>query len=259
MFLNKNKLLDEAKSQLSSNEKLVTYVYGQYETKEFGFKTYKYAILLATNKRIVAFSKQSGGYTSESLNIDQISSVKSSKGFMGYKVSLTSLDTKTQVNFTSITDINIENLLNYIRNYSDEAIKECTKLHKDEGTIYDEQLDMIKKKREQSWGNKDLKDLKKDDIQKLLIMIVGIVVLVIFLVNYSSTSSTNSPARSVNVDKESNIPKMCDEYERFANRTPVLNDKRAREVYQSDEFRNIAMSNGFTRGEMVSLCNDRLN
>jgi hypothetical protein len=55
------------------------------------------------------------------------------------------------------------------------------------------------------------------------------------------------------------VERMCDQYEYFARNNIVLNDKRAEEVYFSDEFRDIALDNGFTRAEMLDLCKGRLN
>jgi len=80
------KLLGKAKEHLEAGEEVISGVKGGYETKMFGHDTVRDAVFLATNRRLILYSKKLTGHEIEIFPYSAISSIELSKGLMGHKI-----------------------------------------------------------------------------------------------------------------------------------------------------------------------------
>ncbi|WP_026075524.1 PH domain-containing protein [Cellulomonas massiliensis] len=98
-----DKLLDQAREHLEVGEEVLGAVQGTYETKKMGNDWTRAGILIATQTRIVFYSKKLGGYDLESFPYDKVSSYEQSKSMMGHVVGFFASGNK--VNMKWISDL----------------------------------------------------------------------------------------------------------------------------------------------------------
>lgn len=80
------KLLEQVKPHLESNEEVLAAIQGQYETSILGTDSIRTGVLLATHNRVVFFAKKLGGYELESFAYGNISSFEQGKNMMGHNI-----------------------------------------------------------------------------------------------------------------------------------------------------------------------------
>jgi|TARA_B110000967_G_C18691318_1_gene463155 hypothetical protein len=85
---NYKKSLIFVKEYLDQNENIHASVYGAYETKMLGADTVRNGIFIATENRLVFFSKKLFGYDLETFSYKNISSLEISKGLMGHSITV---------------------------------------------------------------------------------------------------------------------------------------------------------------------------
>lgn len=82
------KYLVAARPHLETEEKVIAGVLGAYEAKMLGDTVTRYGILLATDRRVVFFSKKLTGYEMESFPYPNVSSFEQGKNMMGHTIRL---------------------------------------------------------------------------------------------------------------------------------------------------------------------------
>ncbi len=85
---NMEKNLSALQEHLEPTENVLATVYGLYETKLMGQDSVRSGIFAATNLKVIFFAKKLGGYDLESFPYRSISSVDSSKGMTGFKITI---------------------------------------------------------------------------------------------------------------------------------------------------------------------------
>lgn len=81
-----DKLLEQAKPHLESNEQVLAAVVGQYETSILGADSVRTGVLIATQNRVVFYAKKLTGYDLESFAYSNISSFEQGKNMMGHNI-----------------------------------------------------------------------------------------------------------------------------------------------------------------------------
>lgn len=84
---NIDKLKKNLSKHLFDDESISATVEGSFETEFLNSKTYKTGILSLTNKRILFYAKKLFGEMLESFPLESISSLETSKGLTGRKIS----------------------------------------------------------------------------------------------------------------------------------------------------------------------------
>ncbi|CZQ83564.1 Hypothetical protein Tpal_461 [Trichococcus palustris] len=74
------KILNDAKNHFEDNEELIDYVSGVYDAKLLNADTKISGVLIATNKRVLAYGKKMTGFNLETIDYNKISSVEYNKG-----------------------------------------------------------------------------------------------------------------------------------------------------------------------------------
>lgn len=118
-----DKLIEKSKEHLNNDESIIAVVLGVYETKLLGKDTVRNGILIATDTRIVFYTKKLMGFELESFLYTNISSFEMSKGFMGYTISFFSSGNKVSMKWINEQDSrekNISGFVEFVRNSMDK-------------------------------------------------------------------------------------------------------------------------------------------
>lgn len=111
---NLEKNLAEVQGHLEPGEKVMASVLGTYETKRMGVDMVKNGVLVATDKRLLFYSKKLTGYDMETFPYSNISSFESGKNFMGHTITLFASGNSAQVKW--IKDVDSFNaVVNYVK------------------------------------------------------------------------------------------------------------------------------------------------
>jgi hypothetical protein len=92
-----DKLVDSAYEHLEPQERIKAAVLGSYETTRLGTETLRNGILIATDRRVVFYSKRLTGYELESFPYSNISSFDQGKNFMGHTITFYASGNKVNV------------------------------------------------------------------------------------------------------------------------------------------------------------------
>jgi len=156
---NYKKSLVLVKEYLDQDENIQASVYGVYETKILGADTVKNGVFVATEKRLVFFSKKLFGYDLETFSFKNISSLEISKGLMGHSITVFASGNKAKMKWINKGDVaqfneyvnsNLDNknqVLSNIQTNSDDIPTQILKLSglKDQGILTEDEF-IIKKK-----------------------------------------------------------------------------------------------------------------
>jgi hypothetical protein len=100
------KMVEQAKVHLEPQETIRGAVLGAYETTIMGNNTVRNGVLLATDRRVVFYSKRLSGYDMESFPYGNISSFEQGKNMMGHNVTLYASGNKVHVKWiVSLPDL----------------------------------------------------------------------------------------------------------------------------------------------------------
>lgn len=153
-----NKLQKLVIPYLDTDETIKESIYGAYETKIFGNDSVRNGIFVATESRLVFFSKKVVGYDLEVLPYSNISSIEMGKNLMGHYISLFATGNKITMKWINKGDI--KSFVDYVRgnigkmpdtisnNSNDENIdllKQLAELRK-QGILTEEEFSDKKKK-----------------------------------------------------------------------------------------------------------------
>ncbi len=144
-----DKLIKQSQEHLSSDESVVAAVMGVYETEIMGSSTVKNGIFIATESRLVFYSKKLFGFNLESFPYKNLSSIELSKGAMGHIITFVSSGNKVSmkwINDHASREKDVKGFVEYIKNSMEtkpplqaesnvettipEKIKQLSELHK---------------------------------------------------------------------------------------------------------------------------------
>lgn len=94
-----------AREHLNQGEKIISAVFGAYETKIMGNSTVRNGVFLATDQRLVFFGKKMFGYDMEVFPFANISSFEQGKGAMGHKIAFYSSGNKVTMKWINKGDV----------------------------------------------------------------------------------------------------------------------------------------------------------
>ena len=81
-------LIEKAKEHLDEGEAVLVGIKGSYEIERLGRASVRSGVFLATSKKALFYAKKLTGYDLEVFPYSNISSIESSKGMMGHKITL---------------------------------------------------------------------------------------------------------------------------------------------------------------------------
>src|SRR5688500_815300 len=82
-----DRLAEKVKTHLEAEEPIAAALLGQCEVKRFGQNSIRAGVFVATDRRLVFYSKKLTGYDLESFPYASVSSLEMSKGLMGHSIS----------------------------------------------------------------------------------------------------------------------------------------------------------------------------
>lgn len=150
-----DKMVNESKAHLESDEEILYSIFGAYESKIMGKDTVRNGVFLATNKRVVFYGKKMMGYDLEVFPYSNISSIEMSKGMMGHSISFFTSGNKVKMKWINLGDI--QGFVNHVREnigkksdepkYSSNSADEIKKFAelRDAGIITEEEFTEKKK------------------------------------------------------------------------------------------------------------------
>lgn len=101
------KLIRLVQEHLDPEENIITSVLGAYETKIMGKDTVRNGIFLATDKRLVFYSKRLTGFDLEIFPYENISSIEMGKGLMGHHISFFASGNKVRMKWINHGNIEL--------------------------------------------------------------------------------------------------------------------------------------------------------
>lgn len=150
-----DRLTSQVQEHLDEGEEILYTVLGTYETKLLGEDSIRTGAFFATNKRLVFFAKKLVGYEMEVFPYSSISSIETSKGFMGHKLSFFSSGNKVSMKW--IQEGDVKGLVNFVKenvgkrensNVAGDNVSALEKLAslRDKGVLSEEEFLVEKKK-----------------------------------------------------------------------------------------------------------------
>ena len=110
--------LNAVSSHLDAGENIIASCFGAYETKVMGQDSVRNGVFIATEKRIIFFSKKLFGYDLESFPLSKIAAIEMSKGMMGKSITLKMSGNESKMKW--INKGEPETLVNYVREHMGE-------------------------------------------------------------------------------------------------------------------------------------------
>jgi hypothetical protein len=102
---NYKKSLFLVQEHLDEGENVNASVFGAYNTKLMGNDTVRNGIFVATEKRLIFFSKKLFGYDLETFPYKSLSSIEQSKGIMGHTITIIASGNKATIKWISTGDV----------------------------------------------------------------------------------------------------------------------------------------------------------
>ncbi|PFY98322.1 PH domain-containing protein [Bacillus wiedmannii] len=100
------KLIGSLSEHLHHDEEIEATVMGVYECEIFGVTIVQNGLFIATDKRVIYYSKNMFGYTLEVFPYHTIISIEMRKGFIGYEFILVNVDKIVRMKWIRRGDIN---------------------------------------------------------------------------------------------------------------------------------------------------------
>lgn len=111
----KEKYLRRSLEHLDEGETPVEVVIGAYESEMLGTDTVKVGIFIATETRLVFYSKKMFGFVLESFPYGNISSFEMGKGLMGYSISFFGSGNKVSMKWLENADGEFDRFVAFVR------------------------------------------------------------------------------------------------------------------------------------------------
>ncbi|MEX1997644.1 MAG: PH domain-containing protein, partial [Candidatus Andersenbacteria bacterium] len=109
----RDSLVKKAKPHLEPGEEPAVSILGKVEIERLGSKGVRSGVFIATDRRVVFFSKKMIGYDMEEFPFSNISSIESSKGIMGHSISFHASGNKVKMKW--INDGDIQKFIQHVR------------------------------------------------------------------------------------------------------------------------------------------------
>ena len=100
-----DRIIKKATEHLDADEEILASVMGAYEMQIMGKNSVRTGVFLATDRRLVFFTKKLTGFDMESFPYDKISSVEAGKSLMGRKVTFFASGNKAAIKWINEGDV----------------------------------------------------------------------------------------------------------------------------------------------------------
>lgn len=107
------KILNEAKSHLESNEEVIDYVVGYFKSSLMGNDFPRKGIFLATESNLFFYGKKTFGYKTESFPYSNISSMETGKFGEGHSITLFASGNKVEI--IGVTSPNVQEFISFLK------------------------------------------------------------------------------------------------------------------------------------------------